>query len=137
MLKKTVKYTDFNDIERTEDFYFNLSKAEIAEMEVSVNGGYSEYVKKIAKAQDIPALAAIFKELVMKAYGERSADGRSFLKMDSEGRPLSRNFIQTAAYSEIYMELATDTEKAIEFMNGIIPKSLADEVKAHPELTRI
>lgn len=137
MLKKTVKYTDFNDIERTEDFYFNLSKAELAEMELSVEGGYAEYVRKIAQAQDTPALAAIFKELVMKAYGERSVDGRSFLKMDEEGRPLCRKFAQTAAYSEIYMELATNTEKAIEFMNGVIPKSLADEVKAHPELAKI
>lgn len=137
MLKKTVTYTDFNGIDRTEDFYFNLTKAELAEMELSVEGGYAEYVRKIANANDTPTLATIFKELVMKAYGERSADGRSFMKMDEEGRPLHRKFVQTAAYSEIYMDLATNTEHAVEFMNGVIPKALADEVKKHPELTRI
>lgn len=134
MIKKTVNYSDYNGIERSEDFFFNLNQAELAEMEMSVQGGYSEYVKKIANANDTPTLAAIFKELLVKAYGERSLDGRSFIKMDEEGRPLWRKFVQTAAYSELYMELATDTQAAIDFMNGVIPKNLAEKVKAHPEL---
>lgn len=134
MLKKTVKYTDFNDVERTEDFYFNLTKSELAEMEMSVTGGYTEWVRKILAANDVPTLANIFKDMVMRSYGIRSADGRSFMKLDEEGRPLNRKFMQTAAFSEIYMELATDTDAAIAFMNGIVPKELADEVKKHPEL---
>ena len=137
MLKKTVTYTDFNDMERTEDFYFNLTKAELAEMESSVKGGFAEYVRRIAKAEDTPTLAKIFKDLVLQAYGVPSTDGRSFQKVDEDGRPLSRLFAQTEAYSEIYMELATDTDAAIAFMNGIVPKQIAEEVKKHPELAKI
>ena len=133
MLKKTVKYTDFNGIERTEDFYFNLTKAEIAEMEMSVTGGYTEWVRKILSANDVPTLATIFKDMVMRSYGVRSADGRSFMKLDEDGRPLNRKFMQTAAFSDIYMELATNTDAAVAFMNGIVPKELADEMKKHPE----
>lgn len=117
MLKKNIKYTDYNGVERNEDFYFNLSKAEITEMELSTAGGLAEMINKVVAAQDVPSIIKIFKELILKAYGEKSPDGKRFVKSED----LSRDFSQTEAYSNLFMELATDAEKAAEFVNGIIP----------------
>lgn len=125
MISKTIKYTDYNDVEREETFYFNLSKAELMEMELGVVGGYTAYLKKISETKDVPALAAIFKDLILKTYGEKSDDGKRFIKSPE----LTKAFEQTEAYSELYMELATNTEAAIAFINGVIPKKLADEVE--------
>ena len=117
MLKKTVTYTDYNGSERTEDFYFNLTKAEIMEMELSTSGGLAEMIQRIVKAQDAPAIIKIFKELVLKAYGEKSPDGKRFIK----SKELSEAFSQTEAYSQLFMELATDADAASKFVNGIVP----------------
>ena len=117
MLKKTIAYTDYNGSERTEDFYFNLTKAEVVEMEMSTTGGLAEMIKKIVAAQDAPSIIAIFKKLILKAYGEKSPDGKRFIKSDE----ISNAFSQTEAYSQLFMELATDADKAAEFVNGITP----------------
>jgi hypothetical protein len=117
MLKKTFTYTDYNGVERTEDHYFNLSKAELMEMELSTTGGLAEMINKIVAAQDAPAIVKIFKELVLKAYGQKSADGRRFVK----SKELSDEFAQTEAYSQLFMELATDADAASKFVNGIVP----------------
>ena len=119
MLKKTITYTDYNGSERTEDFYFNLSKAEIMEMELSTTGGLAEMIQKIVSAQDSPAIVKIFKELLLKAYGEKSPDGKRFIKSDK----ISEAFSQTEAYSQLFMELATDAEAAANFVNGIVPNA--------------
>lgn len=121
MLKKTVTYTDYNGVERTEDYYFNLSKAEILEMEMGTTGGLAEMIKKIVDAKDAPAIIRVFKELVLKAYGEKSDDGKRFIK----SKELSEAFSQTEAYSQIFMELATDADKGAEFVNGIVPGDMA------------
>lgn len=117
MLKKTITYTDYNGIERTEDFYFNLTKAELMEMEIGTTGGMADMIKRIVDAKDAPAIIKIFKELVLKAYGEKSADGKRFVKSEE----ISNGFAQTEAYSQLFMELATDADAAAAFVNGIIP----------------
>jgi len=117
MLKKTITYTDYNGTERTEDFFFNLTKAEIVQMELSVNGGLDVLLEKIVKTQDSPKLIEIFKDLILKSYGEKSDDGRRFVKSEE----LSQAFSHTEAYSELYMELAFDSDAAVAFVNGIIP----------------
>lgn len=117
MLKKTFTYTDYNGVERTEDFYFNLSKAELMEMELSTTGGLAEMINKIVAAQDAPAIVKIFKELVLKSYGQKSADGRRFIK----SKELADEFAQTEVYSQLFMELATDADAAAKFVNGIVP----------------
>ena len=124
MLKKTITFTDYNGAERKEDFYFNLSEAECLEMEMSVQGGLIEKINRIIAAQDNPSLFALFKDLVLSAYGEKGPDGRQFLKYDENGRRLSDGFKQTEAYSMLIMELATNAELASEFVNGIIPKKV-------------
>lgn len=118
MLKKTIRYTDYNGVERVEDFYFNLSKAEIVDMENTTPGGYSAMLQGIVDAKDQPALIKHFKELVLKAYGIKSPDGRRFIK----SQEIREEFEQTEAFVELYMELVSDDEAAAEFTNGIIPK---------------
>lgn len=120
MLKKTMTYTDYNGVERTEDFYFNLTKAEIMEMELSTSGGLAEYIQAIVNAKDAPAIIKVFKELVLKAYGQKSPDGRRFIKKAE----LTEEFEQTEAYSELFMTLATDADEASKFVNGIMPADL-------------
>lgn len=117
MLKKTITYVDYNGAERTEDFYFNLSKAEVMEMEMSTSGGLAEMIKKIVAAQDAPAIIKIFKDLILKAYGEKSPDGKRFIKSEE----IATSFSQTEAYSQLFMELATNADEASKFVNGIIP----------------
>ena len=125
MLKKRISYTDFNGMKREEDFYFNLSQAEILEMELVKEGGFRSYINRIVAAQNIPTLTKVFKELILKSYGEKSDDGRRFIK----SKELSEAFCQTEAYSNLFMELATDTDKASDFINGIIPADIAEKAK--------
>lgn len=125
MLIKTIEYTDYNGNKRVEDKYFNFSKAELMEMELSIAGGLSGLIDKIIKTQDMPGLVKIFKELILKSYGEKSADGVQFIKNDE----IRQRFEQSEAYSELFMELATNNESAAKFVNGVIPASLREEVE--------
>lgn len=128
MLKETIKYTDYNGVERTEDFWFHLSKAELMEWEMGTTGGLTEMIKRIVDAQDAPAIIKIFKELVLKAYGQKSPDGKRFIKSEE----LATEFSQTDAYSQLFMELATDADKAAAFVNGIMPSDVAEKAAAAP-----
>lgn len=120
MLKKTITYTDYNGVERTEDFYFNLSEAELMEMEMSTEGGMEAYLNKIVSTQDKPTLIKLFKEIILKSYGEKSLDGKHFDKSEK----LSNAFSHTEAYSILFMELATSDEAAALFINGVIPQNV-------------
>lgn len=122
MLAKEITYKDYNGVERKETFLFDLSEAEILEMELSTVGGFEQYINKIINAQDTPQLVKIFKELILKAYGVKSDDGRRFIKNDK----LREEFSQTPAYSKLFMELATNAQSAAEFVNKIVPESMAD-----------
>lgn len=123
MLKKTMTYVDYNGTERKEDFYFNLSKAEVLEMEMSTAGGLAEMIQNVVDAKDQPAIIKIFKDLVLKAYGEKSPDGKRFIKSEE----IATAFSQTEAYSMLFMELATDADAAAKFVNGIVPADMAKQ----------
>lgn len=129
MLKKTMTYRDYNGLARTEDFYFNLTKAEVFDMEIGVAGGMAEWIDKLIATKDVPAIAAIFKDMILKAYGEKSLDGKRFIKIDANGHRLADDFAQTEAYSDLYMELALDSTKASEFVNGIMPEFTEEDFK--------
>lgn len=129
MLKKTIKYVDFNGVEREEDFWFNLMESEITEMELSKQGGLTESIKRIVQTQDGPKIIEIFKEIILKAYGEKSEDGRRFIK----SKELSEAFSQTNAYSNLFMELSMDDKAAAEFINGIVPPEMSEQ-NQKPEL---
>ena len=120
MIKKTIPYTDYNGVERTEDFYFDLSEAEVIEMELSIDGGLVEMYERIVAAKDQPAIIREFKNLILKSYGVKSADGKHFEKSEE----LSKAFSHTKAYSKLFVELATNAEKAAEFFNGVIPAKI-------------
>jgi len=123
VLKKTITYKDFNDETVSEDFFFHLSKAELIELEMSHKGGLSASLERIVAAEDGKGIIAEFKNIILSAYGQRSEDGKRFIK----NQQLRDEFESTEAYSELFMELVTNTDSAIEFVNGVIPSDMAEE----------
>ena len=133
MLKKTITYTDFNGEKASEDFYFNLSKAEIAEMELSHRGGFSSYLQEIIEAEDGAEIISTFKRILTMSVGQRSEDGRRFIKNEE----ITNDFLQSEAYSELFMELVTDGNKAAEFIQAIVPADMAEAVADGSKLTAV
>ena len=133
MHKEVITYTDFDGNERTETFYFNLSKAEITEMELSVDGGLSESLKSIIEKRNIPKTVAVIKDLILKSFGIKSPDGKRFIK----SAELSEEFSQTEAYSELFMKMMSNADYAAHFLNSIIPADLAEAankyMQEHPD----
>ena len=123
MLKKTIKFTDYNGNERTKDFWFNLNRAELAEMELRQKNGMDAMLNKMVEEEDRDKLITFFKDLIKMSIGEKSDDGQYFFK-DEE---IVRKFIASEAYTELWLELINSTEAAVAFVNGIIPQSLAEE----------
>ena len=126
MIKKTVTYKDYNDVQRTETFYFHFNEAEILDMEMSVEGGFAERVQRIVDAKEQSALLKVIKNFVLDAYGMKSEDGKRFIKNDE----VKSAFVECPAYSMIFMELVTNDELAAEFVNGVVPESMKDRLKA-------
>lgn len=124
MLKKTITYTDFNGNERTEDFYFNLTKADVTKMEMSVNGGYSAMLRRVSNSQDAPVIRDTFERFIIDSYGEKSPDGREFYKSEE----ITKKFMATEAYSILFMELCTNSKAAADFVKGVLPKDVAKDV---------
>lgn len=125
MLKKSITYTDYNGNERTEDKYFNLNKPELIEWQASEAGGLEKKIEKISQEQDVAKIIELMKEIIQKSYGVKSDDGKRFIK----NQEVLDEFMQSEAYSELFMELATDANAAADFINGILPAGLAEEVK--------
>lgn len=126
MYKQTIEYVDYNGNPRNEDHYFNLTEAEIMELQMGTTGGLAEMIQRIVAAQDAPAIIKVFKDLILRAYGEKSPDGRRFIKNPE----LTEAFSQTEAYSQLFMKLATDDKAAAEFVNGIIPANMREKYAA-------
>lgn len=124
MYKKTITYPDFNGNDRTETFYFNMTKAELVKMEMGVKGGFAESIQRIVDAQDQPAIIQVVEDLIQKSYGVKTPDGRGFVKRESD----LEEFMSTEAYSMLFMELATDADAAAKFINGIIPADMAKQL---------
>ena len=125
MLKKTITFEDFDGNDVTEDFYFNLSKSDIAEMEMSQKDGLTKYIKRIVAENDGAKLIVIFKELLIKSVGKRSEDGRRFIK----NQEITDDFVQTNAYSELFVELATNADAAAAFIAGVVPESMKNAIE--------
>ena len=123
MVKKTITYIDYDGTERTEDFYFNLSEAEITEMQLSVEGGMRGYIEKIVAAKSQLELVKLFKEILLRSYGKKSLDGRLFVKNEAN----TAEFVASPAYSIIYMELVTNTDAATKFVNALIPANTQNQ----------
>lgn len=125
MLKKTITFNDLDGNKLTEDFYFHLSKAKIMEMELSTTGGLEASMKKLIQKRDGATIMSVFKDLILKSYGERSLDGKTFI----QNKELSEAFEQTDAYSELFVELVTNDVAAAEFFNGILPEDVREKVE--------
>lgn len=125
MLKRTVTYEDYDGVVRQEDLYFNLTEAELTMMEMSEAGGYQKRLERMIQAKDTPSLIQVIKGILDASYGQKSPDGKRFVK----SKELLEEFMQTEAYSNLFMELCTDDNKALEFVVGILPKNLAQAVK--------
>lgn len=131
MLKKIITYTNFNDgSEITEEFHFHLSQEELMEMQVTTVGGLAEQIRRIVASQDYPEIYKIFKNIVRKAYGVKSPDGKRFMKEDYNGRKLYKDFEETEAFSKLIVELATNDKAAAEFINGITPANMNKQIAA-------
>ena len=126
MLKKTITYVDNDGVTRTEDFYFNLTMAELQEMELTTPGGYAALLRKIIDEKNVPEIYKLFKSAVLKSYGIKSADGRRFIKSDE----ISKEFTETGAYGVLLEELTRDDKAGAEFINAIMPADLAEKVAA-------
>lgn len=124
MLKKTMTYTDYDGVERTEDVYFNLSKAELIEMQISTDGGYDKMIERIINSKDMKSMGEIFRDLLRKSYGIKSDDGRRFMKSEE----ISDTFEQSPIYSDIYMELLTNPDEAAKFVQAIMPSDLQKDI---------
>ena len=131
MLKKTITYEDFTGETVSEDFFFHLSKAELIEIEMSYEGGLSEALKRIIAAEDAKSIIAEFKNIIMTSYGKKSPDGKRFIKNDQ----IREEFASSEAYSTLFMELVTDTGAAVNFINGVIPAGMAEEVAKTASVT--
>ena len=118
MIKLPIDYVDYNGEKQTEDFYFNLNDAELAEMETSEDGGFSAYIKRIVEAQKTSEIVKVFKKLILMSYGIKSPDGKRFLKSEA----LREEFEQSPAYPVLFMKLATNEKEATAFINGIVPQ---------------
>lgn len=125
MIKKTITYTDYEGNSRTEDHYFNLSRAEIIEMDLSRTGGLQKLVEKIVSEQDTKKLIELLKEMIVASYGEKSPDGKRFIKKPE----LTESFLQSEAYSELLVEFFTNPDSAAAFFAGVAPKVDPAEVK--------
>lgn len=124
MLKKSITYTDYNGREVTEDFYFHLSKADLVEMELSSKGGLAAKLQAIVESKDGAAIVAEFKKIILGSYGQKSEDGRRFIR----SQELRDSFQETEAYSVLFFELCTNADAAAEFVNGIVPQGIEKDV---------
>lgn len=129
MIKKTLTYTDYDGVERTEDYYFNLTEAELVEMELSIDGGMQKKIEKIMNSKDMKQIIEVFKDLILRSYGEKSDDGKRFIK----NKEITEAFTQTEAYSMLFMKLATDEKEASDFVNGILPAKFREAIE-HAEI---
>lgn len=124
MYKKTITCTNFNGVETTEDYYFNLTESEILEMQLGTAGGLDQQLSRIVAGLELPELVKFFKDFVLKSYGIKSPDGKRFIKNDE----IREAFSQTNAYNKLFMELAFDDKAAANFINGVIPKDVSDKM---------
>lgn len=125
MLKKTITYKDYNDVERKEDFYFNLTQTELMKWDLKTPGGLAAKLEKITQKFDVPSLTEFLEDLIDKSYGIKSDDGVRFIKDPK----LSEMFRQTEAYDQLFIELFSDEKKTSDFINGILPKELLEQAQ--------
>lgn len=120
MIKKTITYQDYNGVARAEDFYFNLNRAEVIELEAATPGGLKHFLEEMVQTKDNHKLIEFVKELIRMSYGVKSPDGKYFTKTEESWTA----FRYSEAFVELFLELGNNAEAATEFVNGIIPQEI-------------
>lgn len=128
MFKKTIEYTDYNGVKKTEDFWFNLNQAELTELALSPSGGLDTMISEVISSADTETIIKTFKKIILMAYGKRTPDGR-FTKRGSDGHRLADDFEESVVFPQLFMEISFDAEKAAEFINGCVPPDLKDNIR--------
>lgn len=128
MYPKKIKFEDYNGVQQERTYMFNMTQAELTEMNYEAEGGFQEYVQKIQETKDEKEIVKFMKKLILMSYGEKSGDGQRFVKIAPDGHRLADDFAQTEAYSELFMELATDTNAAIDFIIGVLPAKVKSQI---------
>lgn len=130
MIKKTIKYTDYNDEERTEDFWFGFNKGELAKMALGTNGGLDNVIRQIIQSNDREKIMSWFEKIILSAYGEKSIDGKFFMKSDE----ISNRFSHTEAYSNLLVEMFENSDMAAAFIRGMLPKDMQGKIPENVSL---
>jgi hypothetical protein len=125
VLKKTITYKDFNDVEQSDEFHFHLSAEKLLELEATLPGGFEAHVENILKSQDGAQILELFKRLIRYSIGHVSEDGKRFVQNDA----ITNDFVQTNAYTALFLELGSDADTAAAFFNGIVPQDLAEQAE--------
>lgn len=128
MIKETVTYVDYNDVERTEEYFFNLNDAEVLELEMSTKGGLTALIDQATKAEDNPTIFRVLKEIIRKGYGVKSLDGKRFMKKKSDGTLYVDEFEDTEAYAVLFMKIVSDSGYFAKFINGMISANAANKL---------
>lgn len=125
MYIKKIKFKDFNDNEREQDFYFNLRKDELAKLTAKYGQNFEQRVRNMAMNDDKAGLYKLFEDLIKSSYGSKSEDGLHFRKSDE----IWNDFYDSPAYEALFMEIMTDSDVATAFFKGIMPKDIAEKVE--------
>lgn len=123
MLKKPITYTDFDGNTRTEDHYFNLTRAELTKMQWEIDGGMIQFLDRIVKEDDSKNIMKYFDKFICMSYGEKSLDGKRFDKSPE----ITAKFVNSAAYDALFMELCSSTKACVDFFNAVIPQAAAGQ----------
>lgn len=118
MLKKTVKFKNYDDVEITKDLYFNLRKDELISMQFEENGGLDKLLTKMQNEKDSKEIMKMFEKILKASYGEKSPDGNEFIKSEE----VWNRFKSSNAYEVLFMELVSDANKLSQFIESVIPK---------------
>lgn len=141
MISKKITYVDYDGQERTEEFHFHLSESELIKMDFGTRGGMRRMVEKMTQAIDTQQIMATFERFIIDSYGEKSLDGRQFVKKGPDGRPLYEAFMTTPAYDQLFMELLSDTNSMAAFLRGVVPAKHAaefdKEMASNPDVVKL
>lgn len=127
MFQKAITYEDYNGVKKTKNFYFNLTRSEIAKMHLMTDGGLDQMIKKMIESGSNKEIFTYFENFVLSCYGEKSADGEEFIKNEE----IREKFRNHPAYDVLFMEFIEGGDKAMsDFINAVVPRDMQDAMKS-------
>lgn len=127
MYQKAITYEDYNGVKKTKNFYFNLTRSEIAKMHLMTDSGLDQMIKKMIESGSNKEIFTYFDNFVLSCYGEKSADGEEFIKNEE----IREKFRNHPAYDVLFMEFIEGGDKAMsDFINAVIPRDMQDAMKS-------